>query len=142
MITYIADLETTTYDGQTETEAWASALIPITAEDDLKNVIIHHSLLETYNYLKSLNQNVTLYYHNLKFDGQFWLSFLLTKLGYKQGIEYLSPTDVTMKQQKQLSDKELIYSISDMGQWYTVTFKIGKYTIKLKDSLKLIPLFN
>ena len=52
MRTYIADLETVVYDGQTETEAWASAIVDITAPNDIGSVLIHHSLEETLNYLE------------------------------------------------------------------------------------------
>ncbi len=140
MRTYIADLETTVYEDQTETEAWASALVDIQLPTEPQSVIIHHSLQETLDYLVLQNEDATLYYHNLKFDGQFWLSFLLTKLNFTQGLDYLSPTEVCMKNSKKLNNNEVVYIISDMGQWYTITFKYKNHTYTLKDSLKLIPL--
>lgn len=140
MRTYVADFETTVYEGQTDTEVWASALVDIEATDDYDNVIILHSLPDTLNYLNSQQENATLYYHNLKFDGQFWLYYLIEVLHFNQGIDYISPTEVVMKKPKDLHNNEVVYTISDMGQWYSITFKYREYTYTLKDSLKLIPL--
>lgn len=135
MKVYSADLETTVYEGQDHTEAWASALVALDSEDPL----VFHSLADTLDYLDSQNENAVLYYHNLKFDGNFWLSYLITKLNFTQGIEYISETDVKFKDKKDLKERELIYVISSMGQWYTITFKYHGHTYILKDSLKLLP---
>lgn len=132
---YSADLETTVYEGQTSTEAWSSALVELGSETPL----IFHSLAETLEYLDSQNEDAVLYYHNLKFDGNFWLYFLIKELGFKQGIEHLADGSVKIKEAKELKEKEVIYSISSMGQWYTITFKYRGHTYTLKDSLKLLP---
>ena len=132
---YSADLETTVYEGQTSTEAWSSALVELGSDTPL----IFHSLAETLEYLDSQNEDAVLYYHNLKFDGNFWLYFLIKELGFKQGIEHLADGSVKIKEAKELKEKEVIYSISSMGQWYTITFKYRGHTYTLKDSLKLLP---
>ena len=132
---YSADLETTVYDGQDHTEAWASALVSLDSDEPL----VFHSLEETLDYLDQQNENAVLYYHNLKFDGNFWLSFLLTQKNFKQGLEKLSDTEYRFKDKKELQEQELIYSISSMGQWYTITFKYHSHIYTLKDSLKLLP---
>lgn len=136
---YSADLETTVYENQDHTEAWASALVALDSDEPL----IHHSLAETLEYLDSQNEDAILYYHNLKFDGNFWLYFLIKELGFKQGVEYTldekGTTVVTMKEPDNLHEKEVIYSISSMGQWYTVCFKYHSHKYTLKDSLKLLP---
>lgn len=132
---YSADLETTVYEGQTSTEAWSSALVELGSDTPL----IFHSLAETLEYLDSRNEDAILYYHNLKFDGNFWLYFLIKELGFKQGIEHLADGSVKIKEAKELKEKEVIYSISSMGQWYTITFKYRGHTYTLKDSLKLLP---
>lgn len=135
MRVYSADLETTVYEGQDHTEAWASALVALDSDDPL----VFHSLAETLEYLDSQNESAVLYYHNLKFDGNFWLSYLITELNFKQGLEYISETDVKFKDGKELKERELIYVISSMGQWYTITFKYHGHTYTLRDSLKLLP---
>jgi hypothetical protein len=133
----VGDFETTVYDGQTFTEVWASAVVELGSED----VKIHHSIRETYNYLYNLRQNICIYYHNLKFDGSFWLSFLLTDLKYEQKI-YVNPNndrDVHFLKEKDLTPKSFVYSISDMGQWYSILIKTPYALIEIRDSLKLLP---
>ena len=132
---YAADLETTVYDGQDHTEAWASALVSLDSEEPL----VHHSLEETLNYLDQQDEDAILYYHNLKFDGNFWLSFLITQKNFIQALETLPDGTVQFKDRKELKEKELIYSISSMGQWYTITFKYHSHIYTFKDSLKLLP---
>jgi hypothetical protein len=132
---YACDFETTVYENQDHTEVWASAIIGL--EDD--EPIVFHSIDETLYFLKQQNEDAVLYYHNLKFDGKFWLSYLITQLGFKQGFDYISPTEVIWKKKKELKNKEVIYSISSMGQWYSVTFKYHNHIYTLKDSLKLLP---
>lgn len=132
---YSADLETTVYDGQDHTEAWASALVSLDSDEPM----VFHSLEETLDYLDQQNENAVLYYHNLKFDGNFWLSYLITQKNFKQGLEKISDTAYQFKDKKDLQEQELIYSISSMGQWYTITFKYHSHIYTLKDSLKLLP---
>ena len=133
----VGDFETTVYDGQAFTEVWASALVELGTED----VIIFHSIDETFEYLKSLNRNVTLYYHNLKFDGEFWLSYLILKEKFKQAYIKLDEEGTQLKwlDKKDMQSKTFKYSISDQGQWYTITIKVGSHFIEIRDSLKLMP---
>ena len=58
---FVGDFETTVYDGQEYTEVWASAAVEMFKDE----VSIFHSIGETFEYLKSLNSNVIIYYHNL-----------------------------------------------------------------------------
>lgn len=133
----VGDFETTVYEGQERTDVWASAIVEMYTED----VKIFHSIDETFEYLESLNTNLVVYYHNLKFDGSFWLSFLLTKLKYTQAVEHKSNEqyDVKFMLDKDMPDKSFKYSISDMGQWYDVKIKTNNHIIELRDSLKLLP---
>ena len=134
---FVGDFETTVYKGQTFTEVWASASVELGTED----VQIFHSIDEQFEYFKSLNCNITVYYHNLKFDGSFWLDFLLKKAHYKQAITLKQDNllEAYWYEDSELRAKEFKYSISDMGQWYSMTICTGRYKIKLLDSLKLLP---
>jgi len=131
---YVGDFETTVYEGQTSTEVWASAIVPLYSED----VTILHSIQETFDYLVNLKQNLILYYHNLKFDGTFWLDYLITGLHYRQASLIVNGNIQWMKD-KDMPNKSFKYMISDMGQWYTIIIRVGKYTIEIRDSLKLLP---
>ena len=135
--TFMCDFETTVYDNQESTEVWASALVELYTE----NVIILHSIEETYEYFKSLDCNITMYYHNLKFDGAFWLSYLLVDLGFKQALVHNSDKelDVSWKYEKEMKNHEVKFVVSDRGQWYQITFKENDHYFVIKDSLKLLP---
>ena len=111
--TFMCDFETTVYDNQESTEVWASALVELYTE----NVIILHSIEETYEYFKSLDCNITMYYHNLKFDGAFWLSYLLVDLGFKQALVHNSDKefDVSWKYEKDMENHEVKFVVSDRG---------------------------
>ena len=132
---YSADLETTVYEGQTSTEAWASALVALDSDEPL----VFHSLRDTLDYLDTQDEDAILYYHNLKFDGNFWLSFLLTEMNFTQGYIHTTAEELHFKDKKDLHNNQVIYLISSMGQWYTLTFKYKGHMYTLKDSLKLLP---
>ena len=131
---FVGDFESTVYDGQENTEVWASAVVEMYTED----VNIFHSIDETFNYLISLNSNVVIYYHNLKFDGNFWLSFLINVLNLKQAFTGDLP-NVEWQDDKGMLNNTFKYVISDMGQWYNIKVKVKNHFIEFRDSLKLLP---
>lgn len=134
---FVGDFETTVYKGQVNTEVWASAIVELYAED----VKIFHSIGETFEYLISLNENIICYYHNLKFDGSFWLSFLLVDLGFKQAFNTFNEegTQGEWLKERDMQNNSFKYSISNKGMWYNLIIKVGGHFIELRDSLKLLP---
>lgn len=134
---FMCDFETTVYKGQVNTEVWASASVELFTED----VKIFHSIEEQFDYFKSLDTNICAYYHNLKFDGAFWLSYLLVDLGFKQAYTPLNKqgTEVEWLKEKEMPNNSFKYSISDKGQWYTIIIKVNNHFIEIRDSLKLLP---
>lgn len=134
---FVGDFETTVYKGQVNTEVWASAIVELYTED----VKIFHSIGETFEYLISLNENIICYYHNLKFDGSFWLSFLLVDLGFKQAFNTFNEegTQGEWLKERDMQNNSFKYSISNKGMWYNLIIKVGGHFIELRDSLKLIP---
>ena len=134
---FTGDFETTVYKGQVNTEVWASACVELFTED----VKIFNSIDEQYKYFLSLDCNVCVYYHNLKFDGSFWLSYLLLDLGYEQAYVKHSDdiNDMEWIPPKEMKNKTFTYSISNMGQWYRITIKDKNRFIEIRDSLKLLP---
>ena len=149
---YVGDFETTVYKEQKRTDVWASALTRLF--DDTDHVEVHSSIDEAYQYiLDNIHANCIIYYHNLKFDGEFWICYLADKLGYKQaynekkGLKIYEGTrfERELPQGEFLPDDKMLpctfkYLISDMGAWYMVTIKRPDgYIIELRDSLKLIP---
>ena len=134
---FMGDFETTVFKGQEYTEVWASSCVEFGTED----VKIFHSIDETYEYLVSLNSNIIIFYHNLKFDGAFWLSYLLCDLKYEQAYNKLNEegTQVEWQEQRFMKNGSFSYMISDMGQWYNITIKVNNKFIIIRDSVKLLP---
>lgn len=135
--TFVGDFETTVYEGQEDTEVWASAIVELFTED----VKIHNSINETFAYLVSLNTNIIIYYHNLKFDGAFWLDFLIIQLGFMQAFKSTGdkPLDLAPCPDYEMPNKSVKYSIGDMGQFYSITIRVKDKFIIIRDSLKLLP---
>ena len=135
---FVADFETTVYEGQESTEVWASSSVELYTED----VHIFHSISEQFEYFQNLKCNIVCYFHNLKFDGEFWISYLLTQLHYKQAYQQDNEADINTRKWLSLRDmpaNSFKYSISDMGQWYTIQIKTGGKIIEFRDSYKLLP---
>ena len=134
---FMCDFETTVYKGQVNTEVWASASVELFTED----VKIFHSIDEQFDYFLSLKCPIVAYYHNLKFDGQFWLYYLLVKRRFTQATRSIGdePNQVEWLNRKDMLNNSFQYSISDKGMWYTITIKAGSHIIEIRDSLKLLP---
>lgn len=135
---YMADFETTVYAGQTHTEVWASACVELGTED----VQIFHSIDEQFKYFSDLHHNVIVYYHNLKFDGSFWLDFIINKLKFKHAYKDVSDERgfiVKWVDPPDMANKTFQYVISSMGQFYSITIKYRGFYIEIRDSLKLLP---
>ena len=135
--TFVGDFETTVYEGQKHTEVWGSAIVELYSED----VKIFKSIDETFEYLSVMKDNVIVYYHNLKFDGSFWLSYLLVDRNFKQAYNKTGEriNDVEWQQEKEMKNNTFKYSISDKGQFYTIIIKVNNKFIEIRDSLKLLP---
>lgn len=132
---FMCDFETTVYRNQKSTEVWASASTELFTDDSVQ---IFHSIQEQLDYFISLKCNIVAYYHNLKFDGSFWLSYLLIDKGYKQA--YIKRGNkVEWLQEKNMENNTFKYSISAKGQWYSIIIKVKNHFIEIRDSLKLLP---
>ena len=134
---FMCDFETTVYEGQNHTEVWASASVELFTED----VNIFHSIAEQFDYFVGLNENICCFYHNLKFDGTFWLDYLLVQLKLEQACEKIGDEDnqVVWLKERDMKNNTFKYSISDRGQWYTIVIKKNNHFIEIRDSLKLLP---
>lgn len=132
---YVGDFETTVYEGQVRTDVWASAIVKMFSDD----VKIMHSIGETWEYIRGLSGNIVIYYHNLKFDGSFWIDFFLNDLKMQQSYIKLGDFSYQWLSTKEMPPNTFKYSISDRGQWYTIIVKDKNRVIELRDSLKLLP---
>lgn len=123
---FTADFETATWL-ENETYVWAWATCEIGNPD---NIVIGNDIGSFMEWCIK-NENTTLYFHNLKFDGEFIICYLLNN-----GYEYI----IDRKDKK---DKTFTTLISDMGLFYSIEifFHVkGKNTKKITiiDSLKII----
>lgn len=134
---FVCDFETTVYDGQTDTEVWAAACVEMYTED----VRVFSSLPDLWLYLVGLKDNLICYFHNLKFDGNFWLDYFLRHEKYHQDYTVLKeePFIIKWNDNKDMSQRGFKYNISDRGAWYNIVVKMNGKTIEFRDSLKLLP---
>ena len=120
---YTADFETATWFDN-ETYVWAWAICEIGNEE---NITIENSIESFMKFIEKHKDSV-FYFHNLKFDGEFIIYYLL-KNGFKHA-----------KDNNEVSDKTFTTLISDMGMFYQITIYFKKRKkVKIIDSLKIIP---
>ena len=124
---YTGDFETAVWL-EDETWVWAWAVCEIGNES---NIIIGNNIDSFMEFCMNSN-NPEIYFHNLKFDGEFIINWLL-----ENGFKYI-------KDKKEKEDNTFTTLISGMGQWYSmeVFFKVGNKRVQkvtFFDSLKIIP---
>jgi len=127
---FVADFETTTIIENCH--VWAYAITEVADISSNKEVIIGTNIDDFMKWCYEQKDNVKVFFHNLKFDGQFILHWL-----FKNGFNYVEPEDKATKTFNTLiSDKGLYYNIDVIFE------KKGKKVKKVtfQDSLKLIPL--
>ena len=123
---FTADFETATWLPD-KTYVWAWAICEI---GNPENIIIDNNIESFIEFCKK-NPNSTLYFHNLKFDGEFIIYYL-----FNHGFEHI-------KDRKEKRNNTFTTLISDMGLFYSmeIYFEVkGKKTKKVTiiDSLKIL----
>ena len=99
---FTADFETTT--DENDCRVWAYALCEI---GNVKNFIYGNNIEDFIDFCMQ-KENYTLYFHNLKFDGEYIIYYLLTH-GF-----------TCIKDKKERNDKTFTCLISEMGQFYSI----------------------
>lgn len=136
---YMADFETTVYEGQEYTEVWAAGICEFYTE----NAQIFNSLESFFDFIRTLPGNLCIFFHNLKFDGSFWLPFLIQKMKWKQAYKKfkteIGEESYTWIEERYMLNNTFKYSISDRGQWYSIIIKCDRRIVEIRDSLKLLP---
>ena len=128
---YVCDFETTT--SAADCRVWAWGAFEIGSYD---NFTYGNSIESFFKWLKEIAVNKeTIYFHNLKFDAQFILYYLL-KNGWTA-----QPHSVSKKDYKSFDFTTLI---SDKGQFYSLELYFKKlktvtHKVKILDSLKVLP---
>lgn len=119
---FSADFETTTQPDDCRVWAWALCEV-----GNCNNIKIGTDISSMFSCITELKQNLVLYFHNLKFDGEFILNWL-----FKNNF-------VHVLDRKKLTDKTFCTLISDKGVFYSIEILIENIRIKIYDSLKLFP---
>lgn len=118
---YTADFETTT--DPLDLRVWAWGLYNISEGAFNYGADIN----AFFNHLKyKVEDNAIVYFHNLKFDGEFLFYWL-----FENGF--------THTQERKVNHKEFSTLITNMGLFFTIRFRWYGKTITILDSLKLIP---
>lgn len=124
---FTADFETATWEDD-RTWVWAWAISEIGNEE---NIVIDNNINSFIEFCKK-EKNSTFYFHNLKFDGEFIIYYLL-KHGFKH-----------VEKKQDIEDNTFTTLISNMGQFYSIVVYFTKRNKKVHkvtfiDSLKIIP---
>lgn len=128
MGTFVADFETTT--NPEDCRVWAYAICEVGNPD---NIIVGTTIDDFMKWCREGKENHKVFFHNLKFDGQFIMQWL-----FHNG--FIHTTD-----KKDRKGGTFNTVISDKGMYYqleVIFYKKGKNIKKVifQDSLKLIPL--
>ena len=123
---FTADFETTT--DENDCRVWAYALCEI---GNIDNFIYGNNIEDFIKFCSDKKENYQLYFHNLKFDGEYIFNYLLNN-----GYEFV-------KDKKERRDKTFTCLISDMGQFYSIEIYFHvtkKHTNKVTifDSMKIL----
>lgn len=127
MRSLVADFETTT--DENDCRVWAYGICDVNSI-----TYFHHgNTIDDFMSYASTSNNSDFYFHNLEFDGEFILHWLLTH-GYKH-----------VEDKKNLEAKTFTTLISDMGKFYTMRIMFEKKNrhvnaINIYDSNKIIPM--
>lgn len=127
---FAADFETTT--DEDDARVWAYSLCNV---DDYNDFRYGKTIEEFIEFCANPKENYKLWFHNLKFDSAYLISFLLT-----QGFTCIEDS-------KDKKDNTFTTLITDMGQYYSMTiyFKVRGHDInkvEIYDSLKIFPNFS
>ena len=145
MYVYACDFETTTsglprqmdifYDNVPTAEVWSFAAVRCGSNTayDPANVLVWDNIGDGIKFFSKRKNhsahNTVLYFHNLKFDGHFILSWLMN-----------NPDYTPMPFERKLKKNEFSYMVDDSGAWYSITIGLqeGK-RLEIRDSLKILP---
>lgn len=131
---YTADFETTTENQATldgEVKVWGACLVDVETEE-VK--VLTSDVNEFLNYLAlddTQHSSKKVYFHNLKFDGQFIINEL-----FKNGFRY--------SQERRLNSKEFSTIVSSNGLYYEIKICFTNYgtrsnQVTIHDSYKKLP---
>ena len=128
---FACDFETSTpswLEKDNEARVWAYSICEI---GNPTNFIYGNNIDDFMEWCSYSRENYTCYFHNIKFDGEYIISWLLNN-----GFEFI-------KNKNEQRDKTFTTLISDLGQFYSIEVYFKVYNKKVNkvtfyDSLKLL----
>lgn len=133
---YMADFETTTpaameRTGADRTEVWAWAITPIPCNWDESDCVTGTDLDSFMAWLeKNMGRDDIMYFHNLSFDGNFIVSWMLN-----HGMSF---TSIGWKE-KRYAKNCFDCIIGEQAGYYSLTIAMKKGCFQIIDSLKCLP---
>ena len=128
---FSCDFETTVDDDtkqQMSTEVWSAAIAELYSDF----VTVYNNIHDFIKFFHNLcEEKVIVYFHNVKFDGNFLLNTLMEN-GYKFHHRE--------KPYEKLYKGEFDAIISGQNRWYSITVCTGRTLIEIRDSAKLMPM--
>ena len=127
---YVADFEIELLSDEqikdgAQTYVWAWSFCDC---DDIDNTFNYGTSIDSFfDFIKDCRNHSIIWFHNLKFDGQFILSYLLRN-GWTQ-----------KEDNKELNDCEFCATANSSGVFYSIEIKYYGKNIKFYDSLKKLP---
>lgn len=124
---FACDFETNTHEDNVN--VWAYGCCEIGNPD---NFIYGNNIKDFIKWCSTSHENYLLYFHNLKFDGEFIFNYLLNN-GF-----------TCVKEKSEIKDKTFKCLISDTGQFYSIEIyfdcknKTRKNKVTIYDSLKIL----
>lgn len=124
---FTADFETNV--NEFDCRVWAYGLCEI---GNPSNFIYGNNIEDFIKFCQNKKENYVLYFHNLKFDGEYILSYLLNN-----NYEYI-------KNKKDAKDKTFTCLINEMGQFYSIEIFFDTHNkrhvnkVTIYDSIKII----
>lgn len=126
---YVCDFETSTpefYEIDGYARVWAWALVDI---DNTNHITYGNEINSLFFKFENSEKDLNIWFHNLKFDGQYILWHLM----------YHNFKWVKEEKDKKVKPEPNTFStvITDMGQWYQIRIYYEDHKITIRDSLKL-----
>ena len=134
---FSCDFETTV--DEKKTRVWLAGSCELFAPD--KWIHYFFDIKDMFDYFwKIRNCNTVLYFHNLKFDGSFWVDFLLNHKKLKMA-GFQTKRGWRYYDDKAMSSSTYRLLINSAGEWFGIKIKKPdkKYIIIL-DSYKILPI--
>lgn len=117
---FTADFETTV--NENDCRVWAYGIYDIYNE-----YFYYGNNIDDFMSWCSKMDKIILYFHNLKFDGEFIIYWLLTH------------NFIHVNSKKEMKENSFTTLISDTGVFYSIDIKFRENTISIWDSLKILP---